>query len=355
MRRTMKIKLAAGWAYGALIVLLALWTLHGFVEALLAACVTAVATWPLYGRFAGRMPARIRESGAPLAFTTLMALFVLAPMLFAFGALVAEGHAMLLELADADRKGVAVPGWLDSLPLAGPWLAERWQAELAHPGALSLWIRRADASALLAWAQSLGHFMARQAYIIGFAILVLFFFYQRGDSLARGLKRELRDRIGVQADAYVDVGVRAVRASANSMLTVGLFVGFASWAAYAIAGAPHAFLWGAITSALSVVPFLGYGAAAALSLQLAMHGATAPALLALSLGSAILFFGDKVLRPGVARNGTHLPFVWVLMGCLGGFEALGLVGLVIGPVSLSLARELWEQRVRALPRAESES
>jgi len=271
MRRTMKTKLAAGWAYGALIVLLALWTLHGFVEALLAACVTAVATWPLYGRFAacfaGRMPARMRESGAPLAFTTLMALFVIAPMLFAFGALVAEGHAVLLELAAADRKGIAVPGWLEYLPLAGPWLAERWQAELAHPGALSMWIRRADASTLLDWAQSMGHFMARQAYIIGFAILVLFFLYHRGDSLARGLRRELRDRIGVQADAYIDVGVRAVRASANSVLTVGLFVGFATWAAYAVAGAPHAFLWAVITSALAVVPFLGYGAAAALALH----------------------------------------------------------------------------------------
>jgi predicted PurR-regulated permease PerM len=40
------------------------------------------------------------------------------------------------------------------------------------------------------------------------------------------------------------------------------------------------------------------------------------------------------------------------MACLGGFEVLGLVGVVIGPVVLALARELWEQRVRdlALPR-----
>jgi predicted PurR-regulated permease PerM len=36
------------------------------------------------------------------------------------------------------------------------------------------------------------------------------------------------------------------------------------------------------------------------------------------------------------------------MGCLGGFEVLGLVGVVIGPVLLTLARELWEQRVRDL-------
>jgi hypothetical protein len=47
----------------------------------------------------------------------------------------------------------------------------------------------------------------------------------------------------------------------------------------------------------------------------------------------------------------RLHFVWVLMGCIGGFEALGLVGLVVGPVVLALARELWVQRVRDLPGA----
>ena len=44
----------------------------------------------------------------------------------------------------------------------------------------------------------------------------------------------------------------------------------------------------------------------------------------------------------VARDGIRLRFVWILMGCLGGFEVLGLIGLVLGPVVLTLARELWE-------------
>jgi predicted PurR-regulated permease PerM len=70
------------------------------------------------------------------------------------------------------------------------------------------------------------------------------------------------------------------------------------------------------------------------------------AVLALIAGCAVLFFGDKILRPAIGRGGTGLPFVWVLMGCLGGFEVLGLVGVVVGPVVLTLARELWEQRVR---------
>jgi predicted PurR-regulated permease PerM len=116
--------------------------------------------------------------------------------------------------------------------------------------------------------------------------------------------------------------------------------------AYEIAGAPRALLWAAITGSMGAVPFLGYGAVAAMAVQLALKGAPATALLSLVLGCAVLMCGDKLVRPMVARGGLRLPFVWVLMGCLGGFGVLGLAGLVIGPVVLSLARELWEQRVR---------
>ena len=77
-----------------------------------------------------------------------------------------------------------------------------------------------------------------------------------------------------------------------------------------------------------------------------MKGAAATALWSLAMGCAVLLAGDKIVRPVIAGNGVHLRFVWVLMGCLGGFEALGLVGLVVGPVALTLTRELWQQRVR---------
>ena len=60
----------------------------------------------------------------------------------------------------------------------------------------------------------------------------------------------------------------------------------------------------------------------------------------------MLLIGDKLVRPMVARDGMRLPFVWVLMGCIGGFGVLGLAGLVIGPVVLSLFKELWAQRAR---------
>ena len=64
---------------------------------------------------------------------------------------------------------------------------------------------------------------------------------------------------------------------------------------------------------LALVPFLGYVAVGALTLQLAMTVTTTPPMLAFALGFIVLFCGDKVVRPVVARDGVRLRFVWVLM------------------------------------------
>lgn len=40
------------------------------------------------------------------------------------------------------------------------------------------------------------------------------------------------------------------------------------------------------------------------------------------------------------------------MGCLGGFEVLGLVGMVVGPVLQTLAREFWVERPGTLADAD---
>ena len=342
----MNIRLTPGRILAAAIVVASVWIVHGFIEAMLAACVTAIASWPLYAWFTARLPRGLGRSAGAVIFTCAITVFVLAPLVFACWALLAEAHSLLSGIAAGGSSGVAVPEWLANVPVVGPWLAARWQGQLAGPGALLMLAQHTDPTPLLVWAQSLGQFMLRHALVVGFAILLLCFLYREGESLARELTGALRQGIGDRAERYVHVATRAVRASVSSMLVVGLFDGFATALAYSIAGAPRALVWGAITGALAAVPFLGYVAVAAMAAQLAVKGAAAAALWSLLLGCAVLLCGDKLVRPMVARGGIRLPFVWVLMGCVGGFGVLGMAGLVIGPVVLSLARELWEQRVR---------
>ena len=187
------------------------------------------------------------------------------------------------------------------MPLVGPWVAARWQSELAHPGALSVWTQRTDLTALLSWTQSLGQFTARHVFIIGFTILILFFLYQEGESLAEEFRRVLRHGIGERAEDYVDLATRALRASVNSMLIVGLFDGFAR--ARIRDRRRHARRhMGRDHRLARLVPFLGYVAVAALTLQLAMTGAATPALVSFGAGCLILFCGDKIVRPVLAAT-----------------------------------------------------
>ena len=128
------------------------------------------------------------------------------------------------------------------------------------------------------------------------------------------------------------------------MLGVAVFDAAAAAIAYALAGAPRPLVWAAITGAMAAVPFLGYAVVGAMALVLAAKGLAAPALMSLALGAAVLLCGDKVVRPMVARGGIRLPFVWVLMGCIGGFSVFGLSGLVTGPAMLAVAREVLRRR-----------
>ena len=137
----MDLKLNPGRLYGAAIVALSIWFLHGFVHGLLAASVAAIASWPLYTWFAARVRKHVGRSMTAFVFTALITVFVLAPMVFALWALLSESHALLGEIAAADQRGFVFPSWLQGVPLLG-----RGKAELSSPGALRGWAERTNAT-----------------------------------------------------------------------------------------------------------------------------------------------------------------------------------------------------------------
>ena len=74
------------------------------------------------------------------------------------------------------------------------------------------------------------------------------------------------------------------------------------------------------------MPFLGYAAVAAMACNWRCRARPQRPCWSLLLGSAVLLAGDKLVRPMARAAGMRLPFVWVLMGCIGGFGVLGLTG-----------------------------
>src|ERR1700751_4086139 len=222
---TLSFDLKARWFWAALVVLLSAWIIHSFFLSLAWAAIVAIATWPMYRRFASRMPSGMVSNATPLIFTILVSSLVLGPMVFAFGSVAVQVQGWLHELALGNKTGLAAPAWLESVPLVGSQLAERWQALLGTPGGISVWLQRAYSSALLGWVQTLGQFVAYHVLVVLFTILVLFVIYRGGEEQALRINRALRDAIGENATPYVDLAIRAVRATVLGMVAVALFDG----------------------------------------------------------------------------------------------------------------------------------
>jgi predicted PurR-regulated permease PerM len=126
---------------------------------------------------------------------------------------------------------------------------------------------------------------------------------------------------------------------------VGLGEGLLLGLAYALAGVPRPALLGALTALAAVLPFgapLVFGLAA---LWLLAQGAVGLALGVLGFGAAVVFVADHFVRPVLIGGATRLPFLWVLLGILGGVEAWGLLGLFLGPAIMAVLILLWREWV----------
>jgi predicted PurR-regulated permease PerM len=338
-------KISTRWIAGALIAGLSISILWSFLKVLLWAAIIAVATWPLYRRFARHMPSSMTSNVTPLLFTVLVALVVLGPPVFAFGTLAAHARTWADTML-ADSNELVAPAWLSSVPVVGPNLVEQFHTH----GALSAWIQRVDTAEALGWVQSVGEFAGRHLFRIVFTVLLLFFAYRSGEGLAHDLRRIIDERVGDRANHYIELAIRGLRATISSTLIVGIFDGVLIGIVCAIARLQDAHVWGALTGLLAAIPFLGYVAVFAAFVTLLGGGSAIAAWAVLAAGAVILFMGDKVLRPILVSNSTQLGFVWVLMGTLGGLELLGFIGIFVGPVVLALAGTLWSERTTKINR-----
>jgi predicted PurR-regulated permease PerM len=336
------------WIWAVLVLLLSTWLLRSFVESLLWAFFIALATWPLYRRFSSLRPLRARSSVRALLFTGLVAVFGLGPFAFAFTAIARQVQSWAPGLAAAESHGIPPPDWLGNAPLAGPWLVDQWKDVLGTAGGVSRWLHQADNQFLVRLAAAAGHFVLHHVTIVAFMNLALFFIYRGGEPLAERIGR-LIAILGPRGDAYFRLAAGTVRATMIGLIVVVVMDGALVGVGYFVAGLPSPLIWAAMTAVLAIIPFLSYIVLAVATLVLLSQGAGLAATALFVWGCCVIFASDKIVRPALIGSTTHLGFFWVLVGTLGGVETFGLLGIIVGPVILTLAHSLWREYTDARP------
>ena len=332
---------AARLAFAAAIVLLALWTFAEYLPALGWAGVIAIATWPFYLRLRARFGAH--GATLPALFALAIGLVFLAPVVGAGWFASLEAQRAVHWLDEARRTGVAPPDGLERLPYVGASAAAWWRQNLADPESASSLIRDFDKKPLIAMSEHIGVVAGRRLVVFLFTILALFFMFRDGDSLAASLGRLSERAFGPRGREIGGRIVNSVHGTVDGLVLVGLGEGLVLTIAYWALGVPQWLLLGAATAIGAIIPFGAFVMFSIAALLLVYKGALVGAVVIMALGLVVLTVADHVVRPYVIGNATRLPFLFVLVGILGGVEAFGMLGLFLGPAIMAILVDLWRE------------
>ena len=334
---------------GAAAVLMAgcLLVLFPFVTALLLAVILTFSTWPLYVRLRNAVGGR--NTVAAALMTLAATLFLLAPfVIVAFG--LADNAAALIEaFRGVFESGLPdSPAWVKTLPLVGERMDAYWRS-LAHDDSqLIEEMKNLLPPAREAFVKAGGYLVAGVLQL-ALSVLVVFFLFRDGDAAAARVRDAASRVAGPDARHLLDVAGKTVNSVVYGILGTALAQGVLAGIGFLIAGVPGATLLGLVTFFLSVVPVgppLIWGSA---TIWLFYQGSVGAAIFMGLWGLLVISLVDNFVKPIIISRGSHLPFILVFLGVLGGVLTFGFIGVFLGPTFLAVGYQVlneWMRRAR---------
>jgi predicted PurR-regulated permease PerM len=314
-----------------------IWVLAPFLALMAWAVILAIVLAPMCRQIEARLGGR---RGLMLAVLGALLLAAVVVPVAQLGAAASDGIAWLRGVDPATIVVPPAPEWLGRVPVAGAWLAAKWD-----------WVRgdlTAALGSVLPLARDAGVWLLKVGALAGFALLelvlalALALVMLHKQERVRAYVRGIAERVaGDEGEVLVDLVVRTVRGVflgiVGTALLQGLLVALGLWAG----GVPGALVLGFVAFVFGVaqLPTLLVWAPAAAWLY---HDGAALAALALALwGFLVVNTVDNVLKPMIISSGARLPLLLIFVGVIGGMLQFGFLGLFIGPVLLGVAHTLF--------------
>lgn len=128
----------------------------------------------------------------------------------------------------------------------------------------------------------------------------------------------------------------AIGAVVYGYIVIAVIEGIIAAIGFYLAGISAPILWGVVIALLALIPFIGpaFIWIPAFFIKLFL-GANLQAIIVFVIG-IILVFIDSLLKPKVIGDRARIHPVLILLGVVGGLMIFGFIGVVIGPVILTL-------------------
>lgn len=176
-----------------------------------------------------------------------------------------------------------------------------------------------------------------------FSFLLLFFFYKQGKSIERWVfqtlpfPKDLEDKIGRRVES-------AVQTVVMGNLLVSLFQGLILYILVMISGFNNPFLYAIIGTFFSLIPVIG---TAVVWLPLGMYLGFIESSWFLALFFMISSFSaylilENFVKPKLLDRKLKIHPFLIFLSLIGGLKEFGIIGVIIGPVALTMIIILWD-------------
>lgn len=325
------------------LVVLGLYMLSNYLRALVWALVLAIALWPLYDRVRQKMSPSAAKEILPVVFTMLVGLAVFLPVAVIAVDAVHEVRELIDYAREAEQSGINVPDFVARLPYVGQWVANWWGEHLSHAGWAKEILAKANTSSLREFGANLGANMLHRGVIFGLSLLTLFFLFRHGESVSLQCHTASQKLFGERGERVALQMVASVHGTVAGLVFVAIGEGMLMGLVYFFTHLPHPILFATATALTAMIPFAAGIAVSVAAVVLLGGGGLAPAMIVALAGFVVIFLADHFVRPKLIGGATKLPFLWVLLGILGGIESFQLLGLFLGPAIMAALMLLWRE------------
>lgn len=244
---------------------------------------------------------------------------------------------------DLKTQDAAPPEWLNKIPFINQNLVNKWHDFFSSntQDSPSIHLAQVFNGNFINHGRAFGANIARRITTFFFMLMSLFFLFRSGTELQKMSINISRRLMGPDMERFAHQVVLSVRGTLDGLVLVGLGEGVLLGVIYVFTGTPHAVMFGGMTAIAAIIPFCAPIIFSIVAIILVAQGHIGAAITVIISGMVILLVADHVIRPILIGGATRLPFLWVLVGILGGIESFGLLGLFLGPALMAILMMVW--------------
>ncbi len=298
-----------------------------YLYAIITAAAFATVFYPIHKKIL----AKIKSAGWSALLTTLLIiLIIIAPLSFAGIQIVKQATALYTNLiADQTMAESGLSAFTRNIEVA---------ARAITPG-LEIDVKKYLAEGLTALIGRFGGIFTGTFYLvinIFIAILACFYFLKNGDELKERTASMLPLRISYLHNILNELE-SAVDSIIRGSMVIALIQGILLGTGLFMFGVPNALLWGSIGAIAALIPGLGSALVSIPAIIYLFATDHSNAAIGLIIWSATLVgMIDNLLSPYLIGRGMKIHSFFVLLSILGGITFFGPLGIILGPLTLSL-------------------